>query len=102
MIKEPILITGCARSGTSMTAGIFHTCGVWGGVMGGANRYNKKGTFENSAIRQSIVKLFLKEIGVDPLGQNPLPDINSLPKVDDWRDRILETLVHQGLEDETD
>ena len=100
MIKDPILITGCARSGTSMTAGIINICGAWGGEMSGQNKFNKKGMFENTALRQLVIKPFLRSIGVDPLGQYPLPDIFKLPKVSDWRDQILTPLVIQGLKDD--
>ena len=42
-IMEPILITGAARSGTSMSAGVVSLCGAWGGELSGPNVYNKKG-----------------------------------------------------------
>ena len=44
-MKEPILITGCARSGTSMVAGIINMSGAFGGVMAGPNKNNQKGNF---------------------------------------------------------
>ena len=46
--KQPIIITGCARSGTSMIAGIIHLCGAWKGNTSGPNKYNKKGNYNNS------------------------------------------------------
>jgi hypothetical protein len=73
--EEPILITGAARSGTSMTAGIIDIGGAFGGKLSPPNNNNKKGMFENSRIRQDIVKPFLRKLGVDPMGQDPLPDI---------------------------
>jgi hypothetical protein len=51
--KSPIIITGCARSGTSMIAGIINLCGAWKGVTSGPNKYNAKGMFENHELRQS-------------------------------------------------
>ena len=42
-MKNPIIITGCARSGTSLTAGVINICGAGGGEMSGATIYNKKG-----------------------------------------------------------
>lgn len=72
MIKtDPILITGCARSGTSLTAGIVEACGAFGGKMSGATTSNEKGMFENEAIKK-LVKSYLKGAGADPLGQAPL------------------------------
>jgi hypothetical protein len=73
MVPDPILITGAARSGTSLVAGIIHKCGAWGGLMSGPTPYNKKGMFENEVIRNSIVKTWLSRRGYDPLCQDPLP-----------------------------
>ena len=92
---EPILITGAARSGTSLIAGIINICGAWGGQMTGATRYNKKGQFENSQIRQNIVKPYLRSMGYDPMGQNPLPDINNLRPFD-MRSKVLDVITQQG------
>jgi len=73
MTHDPILITGCARSGTSMVAGIFDTCGAFGGKLAGPNPWNRKGMFENTEIRNDVVKPWLRSVGADPLGQDPLP-----------------------------
>ena len=100
-MKDPILITGCARSGTSMTAGIINICGAFGGDMFGPNKHNQKGMFENKEIRQSIVKPYLKKIDVDPLGQKPLPNNRQVFEVNEkesteWRNRIQLMMKHQG------
>lgn len=71
---DPILITGAARSGTSIVAGIVNICGAQGGVLSGPTKYNKKGMFENTAIRETLVKPFLLNLGCDPMGQKPLPE----------------------------
>ena len=75
---EPILITGAARSGTSLTAGIISICGAFGGNTTGSTPYNRNGQFENSHIRNRIVKPYLVRMGVDKLGQYPLPDIKKV------------------------
>ena len=75
---SPILITGCARSGTSMTAGIINLCGAFGGKMAGSTNYNRKGMFENTEIWERITKPYLISIGADPMCQNPLPDIEKV------------------------
>jgi hypothetical protein len=103
-LKDPILVTGCARSGTSLTAGILHICGAFGGDMYGPNRFNQKGMFENQVIRQEIVKPYLKKIGVDPLGQRPLPNNRQIFEVnqvqaDAWRKRIHVVMQGQGYVD---
>ena len=102
-IDRPILITGCARSGTSMTAGIIALSGAWGGQVAGPTNQNRKGMFENSKIRRTIVKPFLKSLGCDPMGQDPLPDIDAVKLVTwktvyNWRKRIKGVILHQGYE----
>ncbi len=79
MFDSPIFVTGVPRSGTSLVAGLIHLHGVWGGKMVGPTQDNPKGFFENSALRQNVVKGYLRSIDVDPMGQNPLPDIDTLP-----------------------
>lgn len=96
----PILISGCARSGTSMIAGSISLCGGFGGRMFGPNRFNKKGMFENCRIRQDIVKPYLRDSGYDPLGQYPLPDPATLTIPKDWRDRVLKALQDDGYSGE--
>lgn len=95
-MNAPILITGCARSGTSMTAGIIHAGGAFGGKLLGPNQWNAKGMFENVEIREKIVKPFLTLNGADPLGQDPLPDPTRLIKVENWRSKIEMMMKFQG------
>ncbi len=78
MIDEPILITGAARSRTSLVAGIVHICGAWSGRTAGPTGANKKGMFELSNIRNRIMKPFLRTHGWDPMGQFPLPNIKTV------------------------
>lgn len=99
-LKAPILITGCARSGTSVTAGIFFLCGAFGGKMSGPTRYNKKGMFENAEIRNQVVKPYLKEtLKVDPMGQDPLPDIAKLVPTPNLQGVIEGKMKWQGYRD---
>jgi len=95
-MKSPILITGAARSGTSMIAGVINLCGAFGGNMSGPNRNNQKGMFENSAIRQDIVKPYLRSIGMDPKGQYPLPDVHNIPIPNDLRRRVEQVMLDEG------
>lgn len=92
---EPILISGAARSGTSLIAGIIIKCGAWGGNMRGHSRWNPKGQFENEKIRHNVVKPYIKSMGYDPMCQKPLPDINNLQPFD-MRSRVLDVMVSQG------
>jgi hypothetical protein len=97
-MESPILITGAARSGTSMVAGVINQCGAFGGKMSGPNRNNAKGMFENSYIRNSIVKPYLRKLNVDAKGQYPLPDINNLKPYPELRQHVIDTMLSQGYQ----
>ena len=104
-MKQPIFITGCARSGTSMTAGLIDLCGAWGGQLAGPTRFNQKGMFENSVIRNQLVKPFLKSINCDPLGQYPLPDTDTLKHLNNefyakWKRKVESIFQEQGNKEE--
>ena len=99
-MKDPILITGCARSGTSLIAGIINICGAFGGEMSGPNKNNAKGMFENFFIRQNITKPYLQRLGVDSLGQYPLPNVKKLIIPNDWKNKIENVMIHQGCKEE--
>jgi len=94
--KNGILITGAARSGTSLVAGAINLCGAFGGKMYKGNSNNKKGMFENARIIQTMVKPYLKNIGADPLCQYPLPTTYQIPKV--WNITIEMILKSEGYE----
>jgi Sulfotransferase family len=65
-----IFVTGCPRSGTSLTAKI---------LMGhGCNLGEVNSLYENLNIREQILKPYLRRIGCDPLGQRKLPTTHSL------------------------
>jgi hypothetical protein len=96
--QSPILITGCARSGTSLVAGIVNICGGFGGDMRPGNKYNEKGLFENRKI-QELDKAYLKSINCDPKGQNPLPDTTKLPLLRNWKESVEELIVQDGYKE---
>ncbi len=98
-MNNPILITGAARSGTSMVAGIINMCGAFGGVMAGANKNNQKGMFENVAIRETLMKPYLSKMGVDRKGQYPLPDISKMEIPVNWRQKVEDILYTQGYKE---
>jgi hypothetical protein len=99
IIKQPILITGCPRSGTSLVAGIINLCGAWGGQMVGPTENNRKGFFENTSIRE-FIKSLLKSIGCDQFGQCRFPKtefINQRINGESFRESVLNLLQSQGL-----
>ncbi len=96
---DPILITGCARSGTSMVAGVVHLSGAFGGKLVGPTPHNKRGMFENNEMRNTITKPYLKSIDMDPMGQSPLPDTTQLFNVSGWREKVERVLNQQGYKD---
>ncbi len=98
-MKAPILITGCARSGTSMVAGIINLRGAFGGKMSGPTSTNAKGMFENARIRNEIVKPYLTSIGVDKMGQYPLPNIEEMVIPTGWKRKVEAIIQEEGYED---
>jgi len=98
-MKEPILITGAARSGTSLVAGSIFRCNAFGGVMRGANSNNRKGMYENVRVVQTLVKPYFESIRVDRLGQYPLPDIHNLPIPSDWRQKVQKVFMDEGYKE---
>jgi hypothetical protein len=95
-MPQPILITGAARSGTSLVTGCINICGAFGGSMSGPTKYNQKGMFENHKIRQEVHKPYFKSIGADPLGQFPLPNPNKITIPTDFKKRIEDVIISQG------
>ena len=93
---RPILVTGLPRSGTSLTAGILHLCGAWGGELVGPSKHNPKGMFENNEIRNRTIKPYFRRMGADPLGQRGFPDIYRLAAYPDLRGDVLEIVRRQG------
>ena len=60
---DPILITGCPRSGTTMTAGIIYLCGAFGGNINGPSKRDDGGMFGNTELRLvSAMKIMSGEI----------------------------------------
>ncbi len=100
-----ILITGCARSGTSLTAGLIEKHGAWGGEVIGKTPSTPAGMFENSRIRNEIIKPYLKSLGVDPMGQNPIASSGLSMGKDEsfylhFYDRVMSILKEQGYVDQ--
>lgn len=67
--------------------------------MSGPTRNNKKGMFENTEIRNEIIKPYLISIGADPLGQFPLPRQQLVVSDDTLSIKVLNTLSTQGMSD---
>jgi len=98
-LPSPILITGCARSGTSLVAGIINICGAFGGDMSGPTKNNQRGMFENARIRNEIVKPFFRQIGVDAMGQYPLPDVDNMVIPRNLQRQVEQIMVDQGYKE---
>jgi len=82
-----IFVTGAARSGTSLTTKILQAHGCYLGVAADINCL-----YENVALRQSVLKPYLRSINADPLGQKPLPDTNNIPSYPHLRDEVVRRL----------
>jgi len=112
--ERPILITGAARSGTSMIAGLIHHHGVFGGsvktknIRGDINNPKPESAgamYENLFIRNNIVKKTLREMNLDPKCQNPLPDpedfkLFSENSIISFRSLLYRVLREQGYKND--
>ncbi|MEJ8571238.1 sulfotransferase [Microbaculum marinum] len=83
-----IFITGCARSGTSLTAKILRAHGCWLGEPAEVNVL-----YENVVVRDGILKPYLRWVGADPLGQGVLPDTDLLPLKPGFQEAIAEVFA---------
>jgi len=98
----PILITGAARSGTSLVAATIAACGAWSGKMPEPTATNPgEGMFELRAITNRVVKPYLSDAGFDPMCQDPLPDPKHLPPLPGLRDRVDAILHAEGYREES-
>lgn len=87
-LSPPIFVTGCPRSGTSMTAGIVHRCGAFGGRI--------DSSFENVEISRSILRPYAEFVGCDPRWQKPLPDVTKLGPLAGLVRRMESSVKFQG------
>ena len=101
---DPILITGAARSGTSLVAGIVDRSRADGGETCGPTNANPRGQYENNAIRNKITKPYLTSISADPMGQSPLPaiarvrhDALDMKSCKDFKRRVLGIMHNQDV-----
>ncbi len=85
-VNQPILITGCPRSGAGIIAGIVSLCGAGGGMM------NK--LYENKEIKNRIVSPLLRLIKADTDGYYPLP--YHYP-IKNWSNDIHSAMIRQGV-----
>lgn len=94
--NSPILITGAARSGTSMVGASFHLCGAWKGDTVGPSRYNAKGMYENHSLRENVIKPILRGMRMDGKGQYPLPLTKNVLIPQKFKESVLSIIKAQG------
>jgi len=92
--KAPILITGCPRSGASMIANIIELCGAFGGTVTSNNHY------ENLRVKMLEAEYF-RLLGVDPRGQYPLPEPESITIPVTWRKQVENAVIKEGYQNGT-
>lgn len=75
MYQDPIIVVGLPRSGTSVTAGVLHCCGAWGGdekELDYADNNNPHGYFENTPLFGSLRANVNPDPYCEILGDNSL------------------------------
>ncbi len=80
-----IIVVGCARSGTSLTASVLQACGANFGT-------NIDELFEHKYIRGQMIKPYLIHIGADPRGISPLPNIDNIIPFNDFGARVVSAI----------
>ncbi len=95
---RPILVTGLPRSGTSLIAGLLAESGAWVGKTVPGGPPNPRGFFEHIALREGVVKSILRVLECDPLGVRRLPELDTLPPVDNLRETVHQLLRREGYD----
>lgn len=80
-IDNPILITGCPRSGASLVAGLVSITGIWRGNC--LDKSPLTGLYENNILKNRINKNLLTMMGADSRGQFPLLNTDGI-HVEEW------------------
>lgn len=91
-MRDPIIITGIPRSGTSMIAGIIDICGAF---MGNTNKM-----MENQELKDRLLIPFMRSIGAEETGQINHPDLSSLQIPVGFRKHVLDIYKAQGWTEE--
>lgn len=94
--KMPILIVSPPRSGSSLTASILNSFGVFGGDMKKGDKWNKSGYFENIEITNLVIR-YLQNNDINNLGKRFNPRVLNVD-VKDFSSKIYEILENQGME----
>ncbi|MFW6002557.1 MAG: sulfotransferase [archaeon] len=87
-MKDPIIVTGIPRSGTSMIAGILQLCGAWTGDV--------NNMFENKEIKFSVLVPYMNSINADFRGQKEFPNTENISIPRNFRSKIEAIALKQG------
>lgn len=79
-----IFVTGCARSGTSLTTAVLSACGA---NIGEVTEHK-----EHYKAREKVIKPAISAFGGDPSGIYPLPDIEKIVDIPDFGDHLTSVL----------
>ena len=94
---DPCIITGCARSRTSLVMQILQISGAFLGSVIGVTGANPQGQLELRQIIDQVQKPWLKQHGFDPKGQYPLPP-EDFDSIDPHRRQQVEKIfAEQGF-----
>ena len=97
-MEAPILVSGCARSGTSLVAQILKECGAWTGeTVEPCPKSNPDGFFEHKYLRENVNKRILSSNDCDPLGVKKLPEPGSL-QYPSFKSEVATALKREGYE----
>lgn len=84
LIKSPILITGCPRSGKTMIAEILSMCGVYSGEVN---------NMKENVVINNLIHEYLK--GINEVAEDPQQNILSIPIPGNWKE-MIENVILSG------
>jgi hypothetical protein len=95
--KEPILITGCPRSGASMIAGVLKICGAFSGNCAVSPEDPYRWMYENVNMCK-LEEHYLASIGADFTGQRDFPVTKELQIPLTWNAEMNRIILRDGYE----
>lgn len=91
-MKDPILITGIERSGSTIIAKVISYCGAFSG--------NVTEMQENRAIKNLVDSFYVHQLGIPSNGQNPLPNTKTLLIPPYWGRQVNDLIIREQYKEQ--
>lgn len=94
MLPDPIFVTGCPRSGSSMVAATLAACGAFVGKVGNP-RNPRRCSFENHAVNDNLRRQ-VRRMGYDPKVHTIFPPSHQVPRMPWLQEWLVREFQYQG------